>query len=591
MIANFFSALNMNPEYEFDIVYTADDGREFRETVTLELTDTFSARSTFTSEQSDEIVIAANTLTATAEFAQNHRLAGNAGLFSIDRTSPHGNFFEVDQTGRITANRQLLSAINPTVQFDVLFQAWNGKVHRETVTLNITESLQASSTVDVYEATDNITIGVSQLDSIEAFARRDLNRGIYRIAGGSDFRDFTVDQNTGLIASKGGVEFDNKRDYQVAIDYLASDGRIFTETVNINVKDTFFGTSTLEAEQSDQVSISPDTLSAMSAFVRKKAISGVGGDYAIEASGPSWSKFNISDSGEITARDTLYEGNTHNFTVSFRADDGEIFYEDVNLLLTESLQAKSIVTADEANSVRIGAEQMREIQAFADRDNREGMFAIVASGNDREKFEVTSNGSVMSKTALEFDVPSENISEFEVAYYASDGRIFTQQIELRLKDTFSGTSIITAEESHEVVFLLNDMSSLRDYVYKTDPGGPSGKFSILKSGDDYSKFEVDEFGNIRSNQTLRKEEQEIYSFQVQYTPAIGEAFIETVNLYLLDTTFNSSLTEMSAKEAETIVISEEAMPNISAFAEADDYLGNFVIAASSKTPEDRNLLK
>ena len=73
-----------------------------------------------------------------------------------------------------------------------------------------------------------------------------------------------------------------KRDYQVAIDYLASDGRIFTETVNINVKDTFFGTSTLEAEQSDQVSISPDTLSAMSAFVRKKAISGVGGDYAID---------------------------------------------------------------------------------------------------------------------------------------------------------------------------------------------------------------------------------------------------------------------------------------------------------------------
>ena len=152
----------MDPEYELDIVYTADDGREFRETVTLELTDTFSARSTLTSEQSDEIVIAANTLTATAEFAQNHRLAGNAGLFSIDRTSPHGNFFEVDQTGRITSNRQLLSAINPTVQFDVLFQAWNGKVYRETVTLNITESLQASSTVDVYEATDNITIGVSQ---------------------------------------------------------------------------------------------------------------------------------------------------------------------------------------------------------------------------------------------------------------------------------------------------------------------------------------------------------------------------------------------------------------------------------------------
>ena len=132
-----------------------------------------------------------------------------------------------------------------------------------------------------------------------------------------------------------------KRQYQVAIDYVASDGRVFTETVTMNIKDTFFGSSSLEAEQSEQVRISADTLSSMAAFVQKKAISGIGGDFAIEAVGSSWSKFNISDAGEITARDTLYNGNTHNFTVSFRADDGEIFYEDVSLSITESLQAKS----------------------------------------------------------------------------------------------------------------------------------------------------------------------------------------------------------------------------------------------------------
>ena len=44
-------------------------------------------------------------------------------------------------------------------------------------------------------------------------------------------------------------------------------------------------------------------------------------------------------------------------------------------------------------------------------------------------------------------------------------------IELTLEDTFKGNSLITAEESHEVVFLLSDMSSLRDYAYKLDPGG------------------------------------------------------------------------------------------------------------------------
>ena len=222
----------------------------------------------------------------------------------------------------------------------------------------------------------------------------------------------------------------------------------------------------------------------------------------------------------------------HNFTVSFRADDGEIFYEDVSLLLTESLQAKSIVKADEASSVRIGPEQMREIQSFAERDNREGMFAIISSGNsDHEKFYVTSSGAVMSKAALEFDDPSDNLNEFAVAYYASDGRIFTQNIELSLGDTFSGSSIITAEESNEVVFLLSDMSSLRDYVHKLDPGGPSGNFSILKTGNDFDKFEINEFGHVRSTTSLRKEEQEIYNFQVRYKPAIGEEFIENVNFY------------------------------------------------------------
>ena len=99
-----------------------------------------------------------------------------------------------------------------------------------------------------------------------------------------------------------------------------------------------------------------------------------------------------------------------------------------------------------------------------------------------------------------------------------DGRIFTQNIELRLADTFSGNSLITAEESHEVVFLLNDMSSLRDYVYKLDPGRPSGQFSIIKTGSDYDKFEIDENGNVRATETLRKDVQENCNFRSNISP-------------------------------------------------------------------------
>ena len=587
--ANFLSAMNMNPEYEFDVVYTASDGRVFTESVTLELTDTLTAQSNLTTEQSNQIIIEANTLSATAAFATNHRLSGNAGLFSIDPTSPHAAFFDIDQTGRVTANRQLLNAINPNVQFDVLFQSWNGKTHRETVRMQISESLQAAASVDVYEATDSISVGIGQLDSIEGFAARDLNRGTYSISGGADFLDFTVDSNTGTITSRDGVEFDTKDSFEVAIDYLASDGRVFTETVTLNIRDTFFGTSTLEAEQAHQVSVSINSLSALSTFAAKKASNGISGTYKLESTGPSWQLFNMDSSGNLTSRDTLREGQNHQIIVSFNASDGEKFFETVNLNITESLQATSTVAADEANSVRIDASQMKEIQAFANRDNRQGSFAIVKNGADYEKFSAMRDGSVMSNGALEFDNPADNVNNFDVAYYASDGRIFTQHIELSLGDTFSGTSTIVAEEANEVVFLLNDMSSLRDYVYKLNPGGPSGSFSIVKQGNDYQKFEVDEFGNVRSNQTLRKDEQEIYNFDIRYQPAIGETFTQSVNLYLTDTTYNKSLSELSVGEAETLIITEETLPAISAFAAADNYLGDYVIAASPNTPQDREL--
>ena len=87
----------------------------------------------------------------------------------------------------------------------------------------------------------------------------------------------------------------------------------------------------------------------------------------------------------------------------------------------------------------------------------------------------------------------------------------------------------------------------------------------MKTGSDFDKFEVDEFGNVRATETLRKEVQENYQFQVKYQPAIGESFIETVDLYLLDTTYNSSLSQLYVKEAETIIISEDVLPDISAF--------------------------
>ena len=56
--------------------------------------------------------------------------------------------------------------------------------------------------------------------------------------------------------------------------------------------------------------------------------------------------------------------------------------------------------------------------------------------------------------------------------------------ELTLEDTFKGNSLITAE-SHEVVFLLSDMSAC--VIMLISIKVPSGQFSIMKIGSDFDR--------------------------------------------------------------------------------------------------------
>ena len=62
------------------------------------------------------------------------------------------------------------------------------------------------------------------------------------------------------------------------------------------------------------------------------------------------------------------------------------------------------------------------------------------------------------------------------------------------------------------------MASLKSYADKVDQE-VFRQFSIEKWRD-FNKFEIDEFGNVRAKETLRKDEQEIYQFQVRYKPAV-----------------------------------------------------------------------
>ena len=561
------------PTLTFDVIYDGSDGRTFTETVTLNVGDTLNSSASLSAEETQSLTISAATLSSTKAFATK-----DPGVGSYSLNGTNANLFNIDSNGNITSKNAMLRTSGSQYNFNVNYTSSTGKTHSEAVTLTLTEALQSVSTLSAFEA-NNVVINPATSSYLNAFASRDDFRGRYTLQG-ADVGDFII-SNTGVITSRNQLEYDNQAQYNIEAIYTASDGRIFKDVITLNLKDTLLSRATIYAEQSHDVDIAAATLSSTNAFATKDL--GVG-TYSL--TGADSDKFTIDSSGNITSKSSLLQANQlqYKFNVKYNSSTGKEHLEEVTLNLTESLQATATLTVQESDRVYITSGAMEYIQGFAQRDNFEGGWRIVPSGGDHTQFEISADGTVQSKTPLDFSI--QNQYSFQIAYQSGDAtREFVQTINLALTDTLTGTTTLTAEEGEIVEIDGNVFTATNNHI--TANGASGGTYRLDPTTEDYNEFTINSAtGSIRSKGELRLASEENFDLRVIYTRPDGVEFSETVDMRLTESTFNKSRSEVTVSESEVTQISLSELTNINRYSKNDQSAGSFRLAADIGNTSD-----
>ena len=552
--------------YVFDAIYTASNGSVYTDTITLELTDPSKPSVAITTEETNALTIPANLLTATAARASS--LPGGAySLLGADAAK-----FQIDGAGVITTQPGQSLTINKSgtynfkdlYDFDVLYTV-GGTTYNEEIILTVTEALQNSRTVTAHEAG---SVSVLSSTEIQQFASRDRNRGTFSIAAASaDFDKFTI-STSGNVTSKAALDFDTQQSYGFDIEYTASDNRVFTETITLNLTDTLASTATITAEETQSLTIAAATLTSTAAFAAK---SGVGGSYQI--TGTDNAKFSVDANGNVSSTQALLRTNqaSYNFNVVYTAAGGAVHTEAVTLNLTEALQGSSTITSKEASEIIIEANELDSIYNFASRDGFNGQYYIGTSGNDENKFLISDLGRITSRSKLEFD--TQQSYAFDVEYRASDNRIFKETVSLNLDDTFTAIATIKAEQSNLVNISANTLSSTAAFAAKSGAGG-----NYTLGGIDQSFFQIDGNGNISSNRALLIADKSEYKFDVIYTSAANAKHTESVTLELTESL--QSTASLTVQESDNVYLTASSMEYLNGFYARDNFAGGWRISTA-----------
>ena len=557
--------------FDFDVVYRASDGTEFTETVVLTVSDpTAFSLTQMTAEETDALTIAASNFTNTASFVSGN---GSGGTYSL--TGTNASLFDISSSGVVSTKAGVSLRLgstdvynySDTYSFNVLYTL-GSSVSSEEVQLTITETLASTQTVT---AAESGSVEVYPTDYITDFAGRDRNNGTYSLSSsGGDNALFSVD-SAGVISSLAALDYDTQGSYSFDLNYLASDGRSFVESITLGLLDTLTSTATITNEETESLTIPISQLTSSNAYQTAKP----GGSFSL--SGTDISYFDVNSvTGEITTKAAqsllISDKSTYSVNLDYLDTFGVTHSEVITINLTEALQGTSTFTAAEANSVLIYVDDLTRIRSFASRDGNNGTFAI--GGTDGGSLSINSDGNIESNGALDYSVkPSYNFTLSYTEAAASGGDVFTDTITLNLSDTLTSTATITVEEAALLDLAASEFSSTASYAV----ANPGGSYSI--TGTDAASFTVAANGDVTGTD-IRYATKNPYSFNLLYT-AGGITHTEAVTVNLTASTYGISTTTVSVTEAEQIIVANNIMSGLNSFASADGYAGSFALAAAT----------
>ena len=311
----------------------------------------------------------------------------------------------------------------------------DGGYHKESVTVDLTPALFATTTAYAQES-DAVSIALSDMSELASYVSSN-GGGTFSIAStGSDYANFSIDPSTGAVTSTA-LDFDTQSIYNFDVLYSVG-GNIYTNSIVLNLQDTLTSSTSVTAEETDQLTINYTDLAGTLDFVARNP----GGNFTL--SGTNASNFTLDGSNKLIVRQTgmyLAEGATR--TVSLDYTVGGVTHSDtITINLTQALQAESGITVVDGSPVTITPSNnaLSKIYSFA-QANTGGTWSLASNSADPldyQDFSINSStGQITSNAALDYNVEASHI--FDVLYTVG-GTVFTETVTITVPDP-NATSI------------------------------------------------------------------------------------------------------------------------------------------------------
>ncbi len=570
--------------YNLTVEYTSVGGDIFTNDIVLNLTDTLDATASATAEEASLVTLEIADFTASQTYASKPANAG--GNFTL--TGTDAGLFQFNGSGDIVSRSDLLLATQPNYNFELRYTSPGGDVHVETISLSLTEALQATSNLTVNH---NVIadISLSSLGSISNFASSEA--GVWSLEPAAsdsslptDDTKFSLDTPNNRIISNSPTDYTTEPRYDFDVIFTrTSDSTQFRETVTLNVRNPLARTTRISAEETDQLSISLDQLPWSDdeySNDRSGVFSLSGTDAGLFSIDPSTGEIASNSAMRLTGSRVYNLQDSYAFTVNYLVG-GVTHSEDVTLLINEALQAQTDVVVAEANTITIDADVLERLDAFASRDRFRGRYSLDLSVGDNALFSIDGSGNIRTSAALDFNDRPDHSYNFDVLYTASDGTVFRESVDLLLTDTFSSTASFTVEEADQISLSIDEIASSKDFRDRY----AGGQFTL--SGADASYFTVDrDTGDILSDSAAQiiGATRNPFRFSLVYTATNGDIHTEDITVNLTESLHSDAVTTVQETEDLTILVDDFLL--LKAFALRDGNVGDYTISG-----EDADLFR
>lgn len=374
---------------------------------------------------------------------------GKLGTYSFATTGTDYTNFSIDNQGNITSNTPLLVSGPQTFEFDVQYTSADMlTIFTETVRLTVTQTFDAEGSFEAEESSE-VTITAQQLTLANQIATSDGFAGTFQLQSTTgDHNSFTVDTSGGITSSTA-LDHDTQSRHEFDLVYVASDSRIITEKITLDVLDTLTSTTSLSSEEAKRILLDEYSLSSLHEYAEKDDYAG---SFSLAAVGDE-DKFTISSQGVISSDNEIRISPQDEFSLEaiYTDSDGHIFTDSIDLSVTPSTlnQSRSNLVINEGSLLELLPGRLSHLDAYASADDYEGRFEMVSSAHnpdDYTLFEVSSRGKLTGD--FKFDYESGKIHySFFVRYLHSDGTsYFDEEVHLYLEDDPTDNNILTFEE-------------------------------------------------------------------------------------------------------------------------------------------------